>query len=491
MSGEDDPRAVAPARGGDGPAATSTQVESNQSSDSVTLDEALRAVTPRVWVTPAIYVVNAAVFGAMVATGISPKSPTTDDLLKWGASYGPWIVLDGQWWRTITHAFVHAGWEHMLLNMGALWEVGALAERVYGSPAYLAVYLLAGVAASLAQVAWMPRVPSAGASGAVFGVYGCVLAFALVRRHHLRTAEIASLRRGTVAFIGLNLIGGLLTPNVGNAAHVGGLVAGFLAGALLARDLRAPSVSGSRLLLRGGALVLVLVVAALGVRYRVLAEQMVDPATVVDAGGDSTTVSSLMQACEGGSVDSCARLGERYSIGEGVARDDARAAALFKQACDGGVMMGCADLGWAYAQGEGVAKDDARAAALFKQACDADSAMGCLLLGAAYGSGRGVPSDRVRAVGLYKRACDGGELQGCAELGRAHMSGFGVAKDEARAAALLKQACDGGNMDGCANLGMAYSQGKGVIRDEVQAASLFKRACSGKVQSACDHLVGR
>jgi uncharacterized protein len=87
-------------------------------------------------------------------------------------------------------------------------------------------------------------------------------------------------------------------------------------------------------------------------------------------------------------------LGLKCEKGDGMPKDEARAAALFKLACDGGEMRGCSALGEVYEDGNGVVKDEARAAALLKQACDGGEMGGCKGLGEMYANGTEVPEQR-------------------------------------------------------------------------------------------------
>ena len=137
--------------------------------------------TRRVWATPALVAANVAVFAIMVAMGVGLMSPSIDGLITWGANYGP-RTTSGQFWRLVTNVFVHIGIVHVAMNMIGLWQMGPLVERLLGNRGFLAVYLFSGVCGSLASVLWNPFVVSAGASGAVFGVYGALLAFLLRHR---------------------------------------------------------------------------------------------------------------------------------------------------------------------------------------------------------------------------------------------------------------------------------------------------------------------
>lgn len=234
-----------------------------------TFAEVLAAATPVVWVTPTIVVVNVAVFVLMVATGVSPISPTTADLFKWGADFGPATVLDGQWWRLLSAAFLHVGVLHIALNMYVFWGAGTLAERLYGNVAYLLLYLVAALGGSLVSTLWSPLAVSAGASGAIFGVYGAILAFARRAGGQLPPPVVAGLQKGVTGFIVYNLAFGLTVPNISNSAHLGGLATGFLAGWLLARDLATRGRPEATRYLRLAGLVPVLAALAWGVHHRV------------------------------------------------------------------------------------------------------------------------------------------------------------------------------------------------------------------------------
>src|SRR6202011_2677222 len=110
-------------------------------------------------------------FVAMVATGVHWLSPTTADLIKWGADYGPRTTA-GEWWRLGSSMFLHLGIIHIAFNMVVLWDIGRFTERLLGNAGFLIVYVLSGLFGSLASVLINPHIPSAGASGAVFGLYG-------------------------------------------------------------------------------------------------------------------------------------------------------------------------------------------------------------------------------------------------------------------------------------------------------------------------------
>src|SRR5580658_10947576 len=106
---------------------------------------------------PATYLlvgINCAVFLAMVAGGVSIGSPTTGQLMHWGANNAGSVLMNGEWIRIITAMFVHVGILHLATNMWCLWNLGLLAEPLMGSAGVLAVYLLTGAAGNLLSTLW-------------------------------------------------------------------------------------------------------------------------------------------------------------------------------------------------------------------------------------------------------------------------------------------------------------------------------------------------
>jgi rhomboid protease GluP len=189
-------------------------------------------------VTQAIFGINVAVFVAMsLAVGVSVLGdPAWHALsLRLGANYGPYTV-GGQWWRLLTCVFIHGGLLHIAFNMWCLWNLGRLAESVYGHWTFAVVYLITGLAASLMSLAWHSvPVPSVGASGAIFGIAGALIASFYLGEFSLPRAAVSGMLRSVVAFVGYNLVFGAVIGSIDNAAHIGGLLMGLLLGALIAK----------------------------------------------------------------------------------------------------------------------------------------------------------------------------------------------------------------------------------------------------------------
>jgi rhomboid protease GluP len=199
----------------------------------------LHAITPRVLITPALVAINVLVFLGMIMGGVHPLQPSVANLLDWGANYGPKTVSGGQWWRLGASMFLHIGLIHLAFNMYVLWKAGEFIERLLGNAGFLIVYTISGLAGALVSVAWHPYVVSAGASGAIFGLYGALLGYLALRRDSIPVEVLSQLTKSTLVFVGYNLVFGVLRTGTDVADHVGGLVAGFVCGLVLAVPLTA------------------------------------------------------------------------------------------------------------------------------------------------------------------------------------------------------------------------------------------------------------
>jgi len=201
------------------------------------LVELMRGPWRRTPVTVALLAANTLVFALMVVRGAGLWHGSSDVQLAWGANFGP-ATQDGEWWRLFTAMFLHFGLWHLVLNMWALWDAGRLVERLYGSWRYALVYLGAGLAGNLVSLVLQgDRAVSGGASGAIFGVFGALLVCLARERRGIDAHEFRWLFGGAAVFSAASLALGFAVTGIDNAAHVGGLVAGSLLGAALARPL--------------------------------------------------------------------------------------------------------------------------------------------------------------------------------------------------------------------------------------------------------------
>jgi len=183
--------------------------------------------------------INAIVFLWMIAGGTAESHNTgiqieqsfsTDTMLRFGAQYTEYILRDGEWWRLLTSVFLHFDVQHLFGNMFSLGLFGIQIEKYLGRVSFLIGYLCTGLIASIATLYLDSNSSvSAGASGAAFGLIGIVLIYTILSKQSLGNLTIT----GVIAVIAFNVYYGIVTPNIGHIAHIGGLIGGVLFGVLL------------------------------------------------------------------------------------------------------------------------------------------------------------------------------------------------------------------------------------------------------------------
>jgi membrane associated rhomboid family serine protease len=139
------------------------------------------------------------------------------------ALFGP-LVKKGEYWRLFTVALLHAGWMHLIFNMLALWSIGTPVEQIFGRGRFMVIFFGSLLTASIGSAYFGPAAVAVGASGAIFGLFGALLAVG--RKAGVNYQNII----GTVV---LNLAITFLVPGVDWRAHVGGLIGGYLIAQLL------------------------------------------------------------------------------------------------------------------------------------------------------------------------------------------------------------------------------------------------------------------
>ncbi len=186
--------------------------------------------------TPIILDINILVFVLMIISGVSPVLPTAESLIGWGANYRK-LTMGGEPWRLFTAMFLHFGIIHLASNMYAFFSLGRMLEPFIGKWRFLWLYLFAGLGGSAVSLWWHANDPSvsAGASGAIFGLFGVFAA--------LLTTDLIdqSIRKQLLKSMGsailLNLLIGLY-GGIDNSAHIGGLLTGAAGGYLCYNDLQ-------------------------------------------------------------------------------------------------------------------------------------------------------------------------------------------------------------------------------------------------------------
>ena len=188
------------------------------------------------YITYGLIVVNTLVFILMVIDGAGFFAENPLVHIKWGSNYAP-LTLSGDYWRLVTNTFIHFGIIHLAMNMYCLYIIGAYLEPMLGKIKFISAYLCTGILASLVSLWWhTDPTNSAGASGAIFGMYGLFLA--LLTTDLIPQAVRKGLLQNIGIFIFYNLAYGMKS-GVDNSAHVGGLISGFVFGYLFVINIRA------------------------------------------------------------------------------------------------------------------------------------------------------------------------------------------------------------------------------------------------------------
>ena len=224
----------------------------------------VRRSESNITLTQVIFGANIAVFLATALASGSAINISGEVNFHYGANFGPY-TLSGEWWRLLTYMFLHGGAMHIFFNMWCLWDLGRLCESLYGRWTFAGIYLITGVSGGLASIAWNPRVLSVGASGAIFGLAGALIASFYLGEFSLPRVAISGTLRSLVIFAVFNLGFGQLFGGIDNACHIGGLVSGLVLGALIAR-LAPQSDAPLRRATVVGVVVLGLLAAGFGVR---------------------------------------------------------------------------------------------------------------------------------------------------------------------------------------------------------------------------------
>lgn len=158
---------------------------------------------------------------------LNGSSTSTTSLIQFGAKFNP-LIIEGEWWRFFTAMFLHIGVFHLIMNSLALYYLGTAVEQIYGTARFFFIYMLAGFVGSVASFVFNDHV-SAGASGAIFGCFGALLFFGTKhRRLFFRTMGM-----NVIVILAINLVFGFVMPMVDNGAHIGGLLGGFAASAIV------------------------------------------------------------------------------------------------------------------------------------------------------------------------------------------------------------------------------------------------------------------
>ena len=201
----------------------------DQEQQAQEINKVMKLSGSNLYLTYGIIAINIIVFILMVINGAGIVEPNARIHALWGSNFSP-LTLSGDWWRLITSVFIHFGIFHLLLNMYALYMAGVYLEPMLGKAKFLVAYFATGIIANLVSLWWHDNsVNGAGASGAIFGMYGVFIALLLTNLipKQIRTALLQSIG----VFIVLNVLYGM-RGSVDNSAHIGGLLSGVVIGFL-------------------------------------------------------------------------------------------------------------------------------------------------------------------------------------------------------------------------------------------------------------------
>ena len=172
-------------------------------------------------------------FFMQVLSGVDANNPSTEALLKWGANALPY-TMDNEPWRLASSAFLHIGLMHLLFNGFAMYFFGQIAEPMFGSAKFLALFLLAAIGGNLLNnhITWQgildgtgqPGI-SAGASGGIMGIGAALLIAALFK---ISVNGMVLNLKSLIIIMGINLVYGFAVPGIDNAGHIGGAVTGLV-----------------------------------------------------------------------------------------------------------------------------------------------------------------------------------------------------------------------------------------------------------------------
>jgi rhomboid protease GluP len=181
----------------------------------------LQTLKRQPFMTEIIIGIQVIVFILMTLAG---GSTNTNVLVEFGARTTP-LIQQGQWWRLITPVFLHIGLMHIVVNSITIYYIGTQIEMIFGHWRFLLIYFLSGITGNNASFVFLPNTLSAGASTAIFGLFG---AFLMLGESYRNNAYIRLLSRQFLLFVVLNLVFDLFSPGIDIYGHIGGLLGGFL-----------------------------------------------------------------------------------------------------------------------------------------------------------------------------------------------------------------------------------------------------------------------
>jgi rhomboid protease GluP len=185
-------------------------------------------------ITTLLIVINSLLYGYLAIISMNPVELDPHLLVSYGAIYTPLVVAKEEWWRIGTATFLHANLIHILFNMFALYIIGRSLESLVSKSIYIGFYALAGLLGSMTSLYFHPESIILGASGAIFGLFGLLVAVVLVHKEKFGKSGKQTIKEFGI-ILALNVGIGLSVESVDLSAHIAGFLVGLLGGAIVAK----------------------------------------------------------------------------------------------------------------------------------------------------------------------------------------------------------------------------------------------------------------
>ena len=356
------------------------------------------------------------------------------------------LTFSGEEWRLWSSTFIHGGLLHLAMNIVCLWSFGRLLERMSGHMKFLALYFISAIGSSIISMKFNGDVVSAGASGAIFGIFGSFMMYVLVMGKHfgLTYDSIWNHVKEGLIFLVVNFVYSFL-PGIDMAAHLGGLLVGTGAGLIFA-VVDSVSTKGFLRIFNYWLAVLSAIVIT-QITYSWYKSNSWNSWIGSDLENREIVFKLNSFAAEKGVAEAQFNLGVMYASGEGVEKDDYKAVKWFREAAEQGNADAQFNLGNMYLNGRGVLKDDSEAVKWYRKAAEQGYASAQCNLGWMYNEGRGVTQDDYEAVMWLRKAAEQGDARAQGSLGWMYENGRGVLKDDSEAVKWYRKAAEQGNAD--------------------------------------------
>ena len=482
----------------------------------------------RFYFTPWLLAANILVFAYMAWSGAGIWKPSWEVLFNWGGNLGA-VTASGEWWRLVTNLFIHLGILHLAVNMWVLNGMGRMIERLLGSGVFLLIYLGSGILGGMASIYAYPTMTSAGASGAIFGLYGALFGFCIRSRQGISLKTWGSLPGNGLGLVTLNLFVivacnffiGFTNEGIDNMASAGGLASGFVLGYVGSQSFG--RFLGDGLLARPPALVTVLwlLMASLSLTFlpsRPYAEfftylgesylygkglpQNNEKAVywfarsaragmregeyflglmLLEGRGippnGSLGTDWIIESAQQGYIPAELALGKLLVEGKQLSVNYEKALYWYRKAADAGNAEAQFLVGIGYLQGKGIAKDETQATGWFRKSAGQGNPQAQYVLAMSYFTGTGgLPKEPAQGVSWVRKAAVQGFPPAQLALGSAYLDGMGVPQDDQEASHWIKLAAEEGYPQAEYSLGRLYEDGKGVHQDGAEALRWIRSA---------------